>query len=166
MKTDILSVYGSVKLNQGICRKCKSRFFILDKKQNRYYCEDCLAEMNEDELKLVEKSKGTKVVFHICRKVSRYIPKKTRLMVYERDDYKCVYCGKDLYDDFICKTSGITVDHFFPFIKGGMQEIDNLNTCCAKCNSVKRDKLFETIEDFKQYLKERNEDKKICNSDN
>ena len=163
LESDIVSIYGNVKINQGICRRCKSRFFILDKKQNRYYCEDCLPEISKEELNNVKESKKTKIVYHITRKISRYISKKMRREVYERDNYECVYCGKDLYDDYLSKTSGITIDHFFPFIRGGQQEIDNLNTCCARCNTIKRAKIFETISDFKKYLQERQDAKKEIN---
>ena len=49
-------------------------------------------------------------------------------LVFERDEYTCVYCG--------C-AENLTVDHILPLSRGGDSEIDNLATACRKCNSSK-----------------------------
>ena len=58
----------------------------------------------------------------------RKIPYELRLRVYERDAYRCVYCGS--YKD-------LTVDHIHPESKGGETTLLNLATCCRKCNTLK-----------------------------
>lgn len=60
-----------------------------------------------------------------------YNVKENRLKVYERDEYKCRYCGKQL-TRFTC-----TLDHVTPVVAGGTNALDNLVTACLTCNSKK-----------------------------
>lgn len=59
-----------------------------------------------------------------------------RLSVYDRDGYKCVYCGS---------RSRLTLDHVTPHSAGGSDEVGNLVTACRDCNSRKGAK---TLADF------------------
>jgi len=59
-----------------------------------------------------------------------------RLMVFERDDFRCVYCGCDVSADPQC-------DHVHPISRGGQNSMDNLATACRPCNSSKGDKTPE-----------------------
>ena len=52
-----------------------------------------------------------------------------RLKVFERDDYKCRYCGKQL------TRFTATLDHLQPVSEGGDNSLDNLATACLHCNS-------------------------------
>lgn len=49
-------------------------------------------------------------------------------------DFKCAYCGK---------REKITVDHFYPFSKGGLLTKNNIIPACSSCNSSKSNHLFE-----------------------
>lgn len=53
---------------------------------------------------------------------------RASLVVFKRDGYRCVACGSD---------EDLTVDHIFPWSKGGSDELDNLQTLCGTCNSSK-----------------------------
>lgn len=55
---------------------------------------------------------------------------RLRHRVFERDNYRCVYCGTDVTDKPQC-------DHVIPLIQGGSSAIDNLATACKRCNSSK-----------------------------
>ena len=59
------------------------------------------------------------------------VPTATRRYVFTRDDHTCLYCGTSLYDD-----DGIAlhVDHVYPFVLGGTDDVDNLATACCFCN--------------------------------
>lgn len=59
-----------------------------------------------------------------------------RLTVFERDDFRCVYCGCDVSADPQC-------DHIHPISRGGANTLDNLATACRPCNSSKGDKTPE-----------------------
>jgi len=56
--------------------------------------------------------------------------------VFERDNRRCVYCGRDLMVNFetfmICEE-----DHLIPLSKGGEDEEENIVTACAVCNRLK-----------------------------
>lgn len=59
-----------------------------------------------------------------------------RLAVFERDDFRCVYCGADVSADPQC-------DHVHPISRGGANAAENLVTACRHCNSSKGDKTPE-----------------------
>lgn len=52
-----------------------------------------------------------------------------RRQVFERDDWKCTYCGS---------RADLQCDHVTPFSKGGLSTLDNLTTACAACNNAKK----------------------------
>ena len=55
----------------------------------------------------------------------------TRKNIFQRDQYTCQYCGKDLCD----KTA--TVDHIVPRCKGGGSTWTNMVAACKSCNLSK-----------------------------
>lgn len=55
---------------------------------------------------------------------------ETRWRVFERDGYKCLWCGYK-YD--------LTADHIEPRSKGGSHGMENLQTLCRSCNALKND---------------------------
>lgn len=63
------------------------------------------------------------------------ISNSLRTKVFERDAYRCVYCGTHLE---------LCADHRHPESLGGKTELDNLQTLCRPCNTKKGAKL-ETI---------------------
>ena len=56
------------------------------------------------------------------------IPPEVRLAVYSRDGWRCVSCGS---------AKRLTLDHIFPWILGGSDTEDNLQTLCRSCNCRK-----------------------------
>ena len=51
-----------------------------------------------------------------------------RMQVFERDGFKCLKCGMQ---------KNLTVDHIYPEILGGSDDLENLQTLCRSCNSSK-----------------------------
>jgi 5-methylcytosine-specific restriction endonuclease McrA len=73
--------------------------------------------------------------------------KNIKRVVWQRDQWKCRYCGLDMKGDMITvklrkPQSRITVDHVIPTSKGGSNELENLVTCCQLCNTKKKDDLL------------------------
>lgn len=54
--------------------------------------------------------------------------RKHQAFVFERDGFKCVYCGSE---------KNLTLDHKIPQSRGGSHDPENLATCCSTCNSSK-----------------------------
>src|SRR5699024_412765 len=54
-----------------------------------------------------------------------------RFFVYERDGWACCPCGATNY---------LTLDHIFPWSRGGQDIASNLQTMCRSCNSRKGNK--------------------------
>ncbi|WP_206460405.1 HNH endonuclease [Anaerovorax sp. IOR16] len=83
--------------------------------------------------------------------------KKDRLLVYEKYGGHCAYCGKEIaYED-------MQVDHIRPqreymeaLIEGkNLDDLDNLNPSCRRCNHYKRSLDLEGFRDYIKTLHER-----------
>jgi hypothetical protein len=66
---------------------------------------------------------------------TKFIKAGIRWQVFERDDFKCVACGKSAHDGAI-----LHIDHIIPKSKGGKNTIDNYQTLCHLCNIGKSNK--------------------------
>ena len=65
------------------------------------------------------------------------MPKSKRQQVYERDNYRCVYCGEWGGPKH---TDHLTLDHVLPSSRGGSNGMHNLVTACLRCNNMKGDR--------------------------
>ena len=66
---------------------------------------------------------------------SNFVNQSTRLALYMRDDFRCVYCGEKLPRNVRI----LSLDHVVARSKTQDHETHNLVTCCHRCNSKKRD---------------------------
>lgn len=66
---------------------------------------------------------------------------RSKLRAAVRDKYggHCAYCGVLLGARF-------QIDHIRPKLRGGTDEVNNLNPACARCNNWK---LWHTVEEFR-----------------
>lgn len=69
------------------------------------------------------------------------ISKKLRLLILERDNYRCRICGKSAKDTIL------EVDHIVPVAKGGTTSLNNLQTLCIDCNRGKSDLSIKSPHD-------------------
>ena len=53
----------------------------------------------------------------------------------QKSNHACAYCGK-----ILVTPKEVTIDHIFPRIKGGTNEMENIVFACKNCNSSKGDK--------------------------
>lgn len=56
------------------------------------------------------------------------IPDTLRTLIYERDGHACVECTS---------VENLSLDHIWPYSRGGQDTISNLRTLCRSCNSKK-----------------------------
>ncbi len=54
-----------------------------------------------------------------------------RIRIFERDQYRCVYCGEQF------RPEELTLDHVEPRVRGGDRSDGNLVTACMACNTGK-----------------------------
>ena len=77
----------------------------------------------------------------------RYCSSKCRVVpitvvgftIFERDDFRCVYCGRSSIEDGV----KLHVDHIFPESKGGQSVAENLITACESCNASKSARVLD-----------------------
>ncbi len=73
----------------------------------------------------------------LLRSFNGYIRREIRLSrhsIFERDQYTCQYCGKQL------PKSRLTLDHILPQSRGGKNNWENLVVACMDCNARKADR--------------------------
>jgi 5-methylcytosine-specific restriction enzyme A len=67
------------------------------------------------------------------RTIRKPLGAKLRLLILERDHFKCQLCGKT------AKETRLEVDHIVPVARGGKDSLENLHTICFDCNRGKSD---------------------------
>lgn len=65
---------------------------------------------------------------------------RLRFLVFQRDKFTCVYCGRRSPDVIL------HCDHILAFSIGGKTKIDNLVTACSQCNGGKSNLIMESNE--------------------
>lgn len=63
--------------------------------------------------------------------------KKIRIVILNRDGWKCQLCGVALRDGTRQKRGNAQVDHIVPRVQGGRTVDENLRALCGTCNARK-----------------------------
>jgi hypothetical protein len=87
-------------------------------------------EICKEKMKLQEKE--SLPIIDPKKELDYYNIKENKFKIFERDEYKCYKCGKQL------TRFSATLDHINPVSKGGDNSYDNLVTCCLHDNSNRR----------------------------
>lgn len=73
--------------------------------------------------------------------------------------HRCFYCRQEI---------ATTIDHVVPYSWDADNDIDNLVPACSLCNSLAHNKMFDTVEQKRQYImgerKKRTSQRAICTS--
>lgn len=111
-----------MKLEVKNCEYC-GRPFKVTKRSKRFCNSNCTNKSYHERV-------GSK---------EKYQEKRAPLIkVFERDKFKCRYCGAAVEDGV-----KLTIDHVYPLDKGGQNDFYNLVTACSRCNSRKSTSLFK-----------------------
>ncbi len=86
-----------------------------------------------------------------------HISRDEAMKVFQRDHFKCQYCGLDGLHNF-SNWLVLTIDHVHPHAKGGGRHMENLVTCCQPCNVVKGHRVFASREAAKKFVLEKREE--------
>jgi hypothetical protein len=84
------------------------------------------------------------------------VNKQTRQAVYNKFGGHCAYCGNEI------EIKDMQVDHVIPKRIGGMDDINNLNPACRRCNHYKRASSIERFRTLLLTLHERIKGNYIC----
>jgi hypothetical protein len=76
-----------------------------------------------------------KLAAHVGRRLPMQEWMAVRDLVFERDDYTCVFCGT--------RGGKLHCDHLIPLSRGGSNDPENLATACDVCNLSKHAKTPE-----------------------
>jgi 5-methylcytosine-specific restriction endonuclease McrA len=95
---------------------------------------------------------------------SPHLPREEAIKVFERDHYKCYYCGLDGLHD-LENWMILTIDHIHPHAKGGSRNLANLVTACQPCNLLKGKRVYKSLQDAKEHvIAKREEWRKVFDS--
>ena len=87
---------------------------------------------------------------------SSHVATPDAMKVFERDNFRCRYCGLDgkaAFENWLI----LTVDFVMPRARGGHKHGDNLVTACQPCNVIKGTKKFTSFEEARDYVLKRRE---------
>lgn len=116
------------------CDYCKKEFYAKSKK-HRFCCAECSKK-------------------HYLNLRDQTAHHKNRYLIFARDFFTCVYCGRKSYKDNI----KLHLEHIYPVDKGGSDKIFNLVTACEQCNLEKSASLLpdEVIIELWNIIEQRN----------
>ena len=99
---------------------------------------DVVAEYDE-EIRSPSTTWMMPAVVRLRRRVIRrqHGPKFSRMNVYQRDRFRCQYCGQRF------RWGELTFDHLVPRSRGGRTEFRNIVASCKPCNARKGDRTCE-----------------------
>jgi len=115
----------------------KIRFEYLIEKLNNWLIQ----ENEKEELSSEQKVNSNQLSEDKMREIKELAGESLKVMpairwqVFQRDNWKCVACGRNASNDVI-----LHVDHIIPRSKGGKDELGNYQTLCHICNIGKSNK--------------------------
>lgn len=104
----------AVEFGYDVCSQCR-KVFKKERADSKFCCDLCKEQfkcINLENIKHIEKS---------------------RFIIFERDEFKCVYCGRSSIEHGCV----LCIDHIDPYSLRMNNNIYNLITSCYDCNSMK-----------------------------
>jgi CRISPR/Cas system Type II protein with McrA/HNH and RuvC-like nuclease domain len=73
---------------------------------------------------------------------AKWINKRRRARIYERDGWRCAYCDQSERPG---EAGLLSLDHLRPLSRGGSNRTDNLVTACKSCNSARQNRSLRSF---------------------
>lgn len=145
------AVYGNVVIPRIYCGKCKDYCLVI--KGIKQCCDEPI------EYEFTNKSKV------ICepQQIRKRPPKKERDLLWVLQKGKCLYCDKKI--GTIYERNGKILftkecyDHYIPYSFSFDNRKTNFVLACHICNGIKSNKMFNTVEEVREYVFIRREKK-------
>lgn len=138
-----IALYGSVQIQRVYCKQCETNAFVIKGLQA---CCDEPVKQQPKKFKIVS-------VNHGVRKKPSATVKAAILKI---QDNKCLYCNKEFgtyYERYnkISRTK-LHFDHLAPFSYTQNNTKYGFVAACHICNSIKSNKVFNTVEEVFHYV--------------
>lgn len=148
------ALFGSVAMLQKKCPNCKCVSFIID---GKFSCCDELCEEPETiTLKRISAAESRRSV----------LSKKVKDAILEQQNNCCIYCNRPLwgyeYNRETNKRRKVKThfDHLVPWSFSGNNDEINIVAACERCNLIKSDMYFATLDQAKLYIIRKRENDK------
>lgn len=126
---ELSSGHGRPTLSSNDGRELPLRVLNMDSQE----WEAFLRQTDLMETEVLARAKDGTLTKAIVRKSARQIDQTVSWKVFERDDFRCRYCGR---------RGPMTVDHLVRYEEGGPSTEANLLSACRKCNRTRGDMSY------------------------
>lgn len=140
-----LALYGNVAIPRRYCERCQQWAFVLEG------VRQCCGYSNKEDFE------GSKRVRMSNASRHRHKPTETeRVKILERQENRCLYCQQLFGSYFIRGEKLVRVDcqydHLDPFCYSQNNDVRNFVAACRTCNAWKGSKMFESVEQIRNFL--------------
>lgn len=147
-KFGIRAYYGGVVLLREYCPECKDYAIIIGNELQ--CCGLKLRPEQPDEPRVYRRRRMSEGSLHRIR-----ISTKAKKACLRFQINQCLYCGAHV------SIGTAHFDHFIPRSYSQDDSADNIVAACAKCNSLKSDLMFQTVEEARVYICQRRLERKL-----
>jgi 5-methylcytosine-specific restriction endonuclease McrA len=98
---------------------------------------------------------AAKELMHTIRK-AKPLTSEEGMNILKRDRFRCQYCGLDGMTSFE-NSLVMSVDFVIPRARKGKNDPRNLVAACRPCNIIKGQRVFDSLEHAKEYIRVRRE---------
>ena len=150
-------------LEKKYCQNCGRKFYSKHPKQ-RYCSNRCQWSLPAHRRLLecpichhfyVPRNKAQSTCSKRCyqKYLERNFYTRGRFIIFERDGFTCIYCGRSSYDD----SAELHADHVIPRKEGGLDVAGNLVTSCQRCNLEKSSHPLHNPDPILRQIHKRNQ---------
>lgn len=139
--TSELAGFGRIGIERGLCAICNVWSFIQD---NQFIF--CGHEVTSTIITVKQEFPSD---IELNRKYPNF-EEKEKILKEQR--FRCAYCDRE----FGTKVK-LVWDHFLPFSIYNDNSLENFVASCKSCNSIKHNKVFNTINEVREYVKKKRE---------
>jgi 5-methylcytosine-specific restriction endonuclease McrA len=144
IKKKHLAIYGSIKLQRMYCKKCKDMALVVD---NKLLC--CNSDVGN------KLQKGIEIIVNGEQRKRPGLAEQEKILKIQNN--KCLYCNKPFGTMYVregknyVRYTQIHYDHLIPY-SYCKQNKNNFVAACNICNSIKYNKMFNTVEEAFYYV--------------
>lgn len=145
MSSGNVALYGKVALVRARCKACRAMAIVID---GRFQCCEAVADVAPNRVKRMSQVPGVK----------KRPTRAQQAEILTSQDYRCFYCGLSFGSTQIRKGKAVRLslnwDHVVPFSFSMSNSEGNMVAACQVCNNLKRDRIFQTLDEARVALRD------------